>query len=40
VSCEVLADLDTPISAFLRLRGLPHPFLLESVEGAEKVARY
>ena len=40
VSCEVLADLDTPISAFLRFRGLPHVFLLESVEGAEKVARY
>jgi anthranilate synthase component 1 len=40
VSCEVAADLDTPISAYLRLRGLPHPFLLESVEGAEKVARY
>jgi anthranilate synthase component I len=40
VSCEVLADLDTPISAFLRLRALPRPFLLESVEGTEKVARY
>jgi anthranilate synthase component I len=40
VSCEVLADLDTPISAFLRLRDLPRAFLLESVEGAEKVARY
>jgi anthranilate synthase component I len=40
VSCEVVADLDTPISAFLRLRGLRHPYLLESVEGAEKVARY
>ncbi len=40
VSCEVVADLDTPISAFLRLRGLPHLFLLESVEGVEKVARY
>jgi anthranilate synthase component 1 len=40
VSCEVLADLDTPISAFMRLRHLPSPFLLESVEGNEKVARY
>jgi anthranilate synthase component 1 len=40
VSCEVLADLDTPISAFMRLRHLPHAFLLESVEGSEKVARY
>jgi len=40
VSCEVLADLDTPISAFMRLRHLPHAFLLESAEGSEKVARY
>jgi len=40
VSCEVLADLDTPISAYLRLRDLPRPFLLESAEGNEKVARY
>ena len=40
VSCEVIADLETPISAYLRLRDLPHPFLLESVEGGEKVARY
>jgi anthranilate synthase component I len=40
VSCEVVADLDTPISAYMRLRGLPHLFLFESVEGAEKVARY
>ncbi len=40
VSCEVLADLDTPISAFMRLRHLPHAFLLESAEGNEKLARY
>jgi len=40
VSCEVVADLETPISAYLRLRGLPRPFLLESVEGSEKLARY
>jgi anthranilate synthase component 1 len=40
VSCEVVADLETPISAYLRLRTLPRPFLLESVEGSEKVARY
>ena len=40
VSCEVIADLETPISAYLRLRDLPHPFLLESVEGGAKVARY
>jgi anthranilate synthase component 1 len=40
VSCDVPGDLDTPISAFLRLRDLPRPFLLESAEGAEKIARY
>jgi anthranilate synthase component 1 len=40
VTCEVPADLDTPISAFMRLRHLPHAFLLESAEGGEKLARY
>jgi len=40
VSCEVVADLETPISAFLKLRDLPHAFLLESVEGGERLARY
>jgi anthranilate synthase component 1 len=38
---RVLADLSTPVSAFLRIAGRePHAFLLESVEGGEKVARY
>ena len=36
---EVLADTDTPVSAFLKLNGSPS-FLLESVEGGEKWARY
>lgn len=36
---EVLADLDTPLSAFLKLKGRIG-FLLESVEGGEKWARY
>lgn len=40
VSCEVVADLETPISAFLKLRDLPNAFLLESVEGGERLARY
>jgi anthranilate synthase component 1 len=40
VSCEVVADLETPISAFLKLRELPGAFLLESVEGGERLARY
>jgi anthranilate synthase component I len=40
VYAELAADLDTPLSAFLRLRPGPHAFLLESVEGGEKWARY
>lgn len=40
LSCEVLADLETPVSTFLKLRGLRCPFLLESVEGGERVGRY
>ena len=36
---EILADLETPLSAFLKLRGKTG-FLLESVEGGEKWARY
>lgn len=35
------ADLTTPVAAFLALReGASFPFLLESVEGGEKMARY
>jgi anthranilate synthase component 1 len=35
------ADLETPVSAFLRLVGdEPECFLLESVEGGEKIGRY
>jgi len=40
VYTELPADLDTPLSAFLRLRPGPYAFLLESVEGGEKWARY
>lgn len=36
---EILADMDTPVSAFLKLGGTPS-FLLESVVGGEKWARY
>jgi anthranilate synthase component 1 len=36
---EILSDLDTPVSAFLKLGEKPS-FLLESVEGGEKWARY
>src|SRR5512140_3254974 len=38
---SVLADLLTPVSAYLRLaRGRRYAFLLESVEGGEHVGRY
>ncbi len=40
IFAELAADLDTPLSAFLRLRPGPYAFLLESVEGGEKWARY
>ncbi|MBI4491806.1 MAG: anthranilate synthase component I, partial [Chloroflexi bacterium] len=40
LSCEVLADLETPPSAFLRLAHRPNAFLLESVEGGQHLARY
>jgi anthranilate synthase component 1 len=37
----VLADLQTPVGAFLRIAGdAPHAFLLESIEGGERIARY
>jgi anthranilate synthase component I len=36
---EVLADLDTPLTAYLKVAGSPS-FLLESVEQGERVARY
>ena len=37
---EIAADLDTPVSAFLKLRALDPVFLLESVSGGERVGRY
>jgi len=37
---EVMADLQTPVAAFLRLDPQPNGFLLESVEGGERWARY
>jgi anthranilate synthase component 1 len=40
VSCELMADLETTISAYLKLRDLPSSFLLESVEGSAQVARF
>jgi anthranilate synthase component I len=37
---EFLADMETPVSAFRKLDGPYHSFLLESVEGGEKWGRY
>jgi anthranilate synthase component 1 len=37
---DIPADLDTPVSAFMKLRPLRPRFLLESVEGGERLARY
>ena len=41
VVCEVLADLDTPLSVYLKLVGdQPYGYLFESVHGGEKWGRY
>ena len=37
---EILADMETPVSAFLKIDDGRHSFLLESMEGGEKWARY
>src|SRR5438046_10761094 len=37
---EILADLETPVSAYLKIARGPGSFLLESVEGGERLARY
>ena len=38
--CEVLADLDTPLSTYTKICNFPYSYLFESVEGGEKWARY
>jgi anthranilate synthase component I len=37
---EVLSDLDTPLSVYLKLADGPHTYLFESVEGGETWGRY
>ena len=37
---EIMADFETPVTAFLKVRKPPYAYLLESVEGGEKWARY
>ncbi len=39
-SREILADLDTPLSTYLKLAEGPYSYLLESVQGGEKWGRY
>ncbi|HEY50725.1 MAG TPA: anthranilate synthase component I [Dehalococcoidia bacterium] len=40
VYCEMMADLETPVSAYLKIARGNYSFLLESVEGGERLARY
>lgn len=37
---ELLADLDTPLSVYLKLADQPYSYLLESVQGGERFGRY
>ena len=37
---EIRADLETPVSAYLKVARGDHSFLLESVEGGERLGRY
>ena len=37
---QVLADLDTPLSTYLKLANGPYSYLFESVQGGEKFGRY
>ena len=38
--CETFADLDTPLSLYLKLANQPYSYLLESVQGGERFGRY
>lgn len=40
VTLETFADLDTPLSIYLKLANAPNSFLLESVVGGERFGRY
>ena len=37
---ESFADLDTPLSLYLKLANAPYSYLLESVVGGERFGRY
>ncbi len=38
--CDILADMETPVSAYCKIATGPYSFLLESVAGGERIARY
>jgi anthranilate synthase component I len=38
--CDLLADMETPVSAYCKTARGPYSFLLESVAGGERIARY
>src|SRR6478672_6209899 len=40
VTRRLLADLETPLSAYRKIRGEGESFLFESVEGGEHIGRY
>jgi anthranilate synthase component 1 len=40
VYADLMADLETPVSAYAKLRGHGPAYLLESVEGGENLSRY
>ncbi|WP_263770247.1 anthranilate synthase component I [Propionivibrio soli] len=40
VTLETFADLDTPLSIYLKLANGPYTYLLESVQGGERFGRY
>jgi anthranilate synthase component I len=40
VTLETFADLDTPLSIYLKLANRPYTYLLESVQGGERFGRY
>ncbi len=40
ICVDVLADMDTPVSAYCKTATGPYSFLLESVAGGERIARY
>jgi anthranilate synthase component I len=40
IYCDILADMETPVSAFCKISSGPYSFLLESVVGGEHIARY